>query len=147
MLILKIAGLIAVFSVPCVYGLYMSYSVKKRSAKLKLIVISFAKLSEYIRIEKTEKQQLFKRCFDASILNVDFSFNGEYLLKEDISLLNEFLNDFGVGDRKNEYNRTCAYIKLFERLSEKAEQETEKLCRLYSSLGALTGLSLCIFLI
>ena len=108
---------------------------------------ALAKLSEYIRIENTEKNRLFKRCFDTSLLNADLSFNGEYLLKEDIRLLNEFINNFGMGDRKNEYERTAVYIKLFERLSEKADFETEKLCKLYYSLGVLTGLSLCIFLI
>ena len=147
MIIFKIIGLFAVFCVPCIFGLYKSYSLKKRSVKLKNLVISLAKLSEYIRIEKTEKNRLFKRCFDSSLLNKDLSINGEYLLKEDSALLNEFLNNFGVGDRKNEYERTCVYIKLFERLAEKAELETEKLCKLYSSLGVLTGLSICIFLI
>ncbi len=147
MIIFKIVGLFAVFSVPCIYGFYKSYSVKKRCIKLKKLVVSLAKISEYIRIEKYEKNRLFKRCFDASLLNADLEFNCEYLLKEDISLLNEFLDNFGAGDRKNEYERTCVYINLFERLSEKAEFETEKLSRLYSSLGVLTGLSLCIFLI
>lgn len=147
MIIFKILGLFAVFSVPCIYGLYKSYSVKKRSVKLKNIIISLAKLSEYIRIEKTEKSRLFKRCFDASLLNTDLSPNVEHLLKEDISILNEFLSKFGAGDRKNEYERTAVYIKLFEKLSQKAESETEKLCKLYSSLGVLTGLSICIFLI
>lgn len=147
MVIFKIAGLIAVFSVPCICGLVKAFSVKRRSAKLRALVLSFTALSEYIRIEKAEKQQLFKRCFDNSLLNKDLSFNEEYLLKEDIRLLNEFSKDFGASDRKNEYERTCVYIKLFEKLSDKAEYETEKLCRLYSSLGILTGLSLCIFLI
>ncbi|MBR4973495.1 MAG: hypothetical protein IKY45_03420 [Clostridia bacterium] len=147
MIIFKVLGLLAVFSVPSVFGLYKSFSLKKRSIKLKSLVMSLAKLSEYIRIEKTEKTGLFKRCFDASLINTDLSFNSEYLLKEDITLLNEFLNDFGLCDRKGEYERTCTYIKLFGRLLEKAECENEKLCKLYSLLGVLTGLSLCIFLI
>lgn len=147
MQIIKFMGLLIVFFVPTVYGSLKSFGIAKRSEKLKEYVMVISNLCECIKVENIPKNRLLKRCFGITLLNEDLSLNTEFLGDEDINLLCEFLTDFGKRDKNSEYERTKNYILRLKQNCDKANEEKEKLCKLYSSLGILCGLSLCIFLI
>ena len=147
MQIIKLIGLLIVFFVPTVYGFLKSYVVAKRSEKLKKYIMSLGELSGCIKIENIAKSRLFKRYFSRELINEDLSLNTDFLKEEDINVLNEFLLNFGKRDKNFEYERTKSYISRLNQNCDKANEEKEKLCKLYSSLGVLCGLSVCIFLI
>lgn len=147
MQIIKLTGLTIVFFVPTTYGFLKSFGVAKRSEKLKKYVMIISELCEYIKIENIPKNRLLKRCFGSTLLNEDLTLNTDFLRNEDITLLCEFLTGFGKRDKNSEYERTKNYILRLKQNCDKANEEKEKLCKLYSSLGFLCGLSLLIFLI
>lgn len=147
MQIIKITGLLIVFFVPAIYGFLKSFGVAKRSEKLKEYIMVISELCECIKVEKIPKNRLLMKCFGSKLLNDDLSLNSEFLKNEDINLLSEFLNGFGKRDKNSEYERTKNYILRLRQNCEKSNEEKEKLCKLYSSLGVLCGLSLLIFLI
>lgn len=146
MVLLKITGLIIAFSVPSLLGFLKAFNVAKRSEKLGKIYVSVCDLCECIRTENTPKEKLLKKCF-GGLINVNLTVNTEYLKNEDISFLNEFLISFGRKDKVSEYERARLYISRLEGIIENANKEKERLCKLYSSVGVLSGLALCIFLI
>lgn len=147
MQIIKITGLLIVFFVPTVYGFLKSFGVAKRSEKLKEYVMAISELCECIKVENIPKNRLLRRCFGRELLNEDLTLNHFFLKDEDINLLCEFLKGFGKRDKNSEYERTKNYILRLKQNCDKANEEKEKLCKLYSSLGILCGLSLLIFLI
>lgn len=147
MLIFKGIGLIIAFCVPSVYGFLKAYGVSKRNAKLKRFFLSISEISECIRIENTPKNALFSKHFGKELLNENYTLNTEFLKNEDITLLNEFFIGFGLKDKNSEYERTKLYLDRIKTVCENAREEKEQLCKLYSSLGVLSGLGLCIFLI
>ncbi len=147
MLIFKVLGLIIAFSVPSLYGFSKAYSVRKRYTKLKSFITSMRELSEYVKIGNCERKLLFSRCFSGELLIGETCVNNEFLATEDIVLLEEFLIGFGLKDKISEYERTVFYLNRLEIHIKNVKEERDKLCKLYSSLGVLLGLSLCIFLI
>lgn len=147
MLLFKILGLLISFFVPTLYGFAKAYSVGRRYTKLKLFGDGMREISEYIKIEKTERKALFTKCFNDEIILQTAEINEEHLKAEDIIFLKEFMTGFGQKDKTSEYERTLFYLKRFETIIQNAKEEKEKLCKLYSSLGVLFGICLCIFLI
>lgn len=147
MTVFKIIGLLISFCVPSLYGFLKAYIVAKRSQKLQKFVVAFCELSEYVRIENAEKKRLFSKCFDRELMGEDFCLNTEFLKAEDITLIEEFVNGFGAKDKNSEYERTKFYIGRLQTNTHNAQSDKEKLCKLYSTLGVLFGISLCIFLI
>ena len=69
-----------------------------------------------------------------------------FLKEEDTALLKELFNGIGFVDRESEIKRISFYKTLFEKQLQGAEQSANEQCKLYNSLGVLTGISICIFL-
>ena len=67
------------------------------------------------------------------------------LNEEDSALLNEFLKGLGMSDSQSEYNRAIGYSSLFENKFKEAQKDSKSLCKLYKSLGVLSGIFICIF--
>ena len=147
MQIIRITGLVIIFLVPTVYGFFKAFCVAKRSEKLINFVMAISDLCECIKIENIPKNRILRRCFSSAFLNEDLTLNTDYLKNEDINLLSEFLTGFGKRDKNSEYERTKNYILRLKQNCDKANEEKDKLCKLYSSLGVLCGFSLLIFLI
>ena len=148
-MLIKLTGLLIIFAACCFGGMYKSLKLKKRAEKLFLFAKALDDMAERIKAQAAEVSVLIKACFKAEEVFINggkISFNNCFLEKEDINLLNEFFDDFGVRDKDGEYERTKFYAALLQKQYELSEVKCNKLCRLYNSLGVLSGLFICIFL-
>ncbi len=144
----KILGVITVLSACSLAGFLKSFGLKKRHKKLLAIYRSMSDLRERIRMGGGEIERLVYLCFEedtASISEGKAIINAMYLKKADVEILEEFFRDLGMSDSDSEYERTGLYMSLILKISDEAEKKCGELCRLYSSLGILCGLFICIF--
>ena len=144
----KISGVITVFTVCSMAGFLKSFGLKKRHKKLLAIYRSMSDLRERIRMGGGEIERLVYLCFEedtASISEGKAIINAMYLKKADVEILEEFFRDLGMSDSDSEYERTGLYMSIILKISDEAEKKCGELCRLYSSLGILCGLFICIF--
>jgi len=149
-LLFKFSGLLIIFSVCNFSGMYKSLLLRKRAEKLSYITRAVDDMAERIRSQACEVKKLISTCFENStvyITNGKIEFNSNFLEKSDIDLLEEFFADFGMRDVNGEYERARFYKKLLQKQYEQAENKCGTLCRLYNSLGVLSGIFLCIFLL
>ena len=148
-MIFKFLGLSAVLFVCSAFGFVKALSIKKRTEQLNGIFRSITILAEHIKADGREITVLLPLCFTDNFIHINgqsIDFDKTYLEKEDICLLNEFFENLGFEDRGTEYERTTLYASLFHTKAQEAETKAQGLCRLYSSLGVLVGVFLCIFL-
>lgn len=148
MLTLKILGLLTIFSVSSILGFLKSSVLYNRSQKLLDFLKGMDFLAERIKMNSGEISELLKISFKEGLLTKtdnEISVNSDYLKKEDISPINEFLNNLGMGDIKSEYERIKAYKTIIKLQYETARNDCLNLCKLYKTLGVLTGVFLCIF--
>lgn len=146
----KFLGLLFVFLSCASVGFLKSYLLRKRKDKLTALSRSIAQLAEYIKADGGEINQLAKICFeeeDIEIQNGIPTLNKSFLEKEDISVIEEFLSEFGLRDTLGEYRRTKLYASLTDKQREASAKKCAELCRLYNTLGVLSGVILCIFFI
>ena len=144
----KISGVITVFTVCSMAGFLKSFGLKKRHKKLLAIYRSMSDLRERIRMGGGEIERLVYLCFEedtASISEGKAIINTMYLEKADVEILEDFFRDLGMSDSDSEYERTGLYMSIILKISDEAEKKCGELCRLYSSLGILCGLFICIF--
>lgn len=143
MMILKIAGLTFILLSCSAVGLIKADTLKKRSRKLKKICVSLEKLYQLVINSSLESAELINLSFG----EVEIKDNITYLKPEDTELLNRFLGEFGMGDREKECRNISLYKTIFEKQLSEAEENSNRLYKLYNSLGFLTGLVICIFLV
>ncbi len=139
-----------IFSACSFGGMYKSALLKRRTEKLLHITRAVDDMSERIRAQAIEAEKLVNICFEKHtvfIVDGQIKFNKNFLKKDDINLLEEFFDNFGMQDINGEYDRTKFYVNLLYKQYEQAMGESAKLCRLYNSLGILGGIFLCIFLL
>lgn len=150
MLLLKFGGLFLIFAASSLFGVYKAFTLKKRGDKLQSICFSLSKLAELVRNGAGELQKILELSFQKEILIFE---NGKpiiscsFLLKDDVQLAESFLGEIGMLNSESEYKRVILYKTLFEQKATEAMQRSQTLSRLYTSLGVLIGLSICIFLV
>ncbi len=150
MLLFKALGLVTLFFACSAQGFLKAQSLKKRAEKLALAEKGLSQTAEFIRGEGCEKERLVSRCFTEEMVIIGSQgvvVNGAFFEGEDILLMEEFFSGFGMGDVEGEYNRTRLYTQLIKKQKEQAQENAQRLCRLYRSLGVLSGIFLCIFLV
>lgn len=149
-LLFKFSGLFLIFCVCSLFGFTKSINLKKRAEKLSGISHSVNRLAGVILAEKWETAKMIEFSFSPENVCIE---NGlpklktAFLEKEDIALMNEFLQNLGNQDSVNEHKRTLSYAELLEKQSAEAEKKFSSLGRLYSSSGVLCGILICIFFI
>ena len=84
---------------------------------------------------------------DITVSGGEIRINPEYLLKEDIEILENFFKSFGLSNTENEINNIGIAVKLTEIQYDKAALAAKKNAPLFKTLGICAGLALCIFLI
>lgn len=150
MLLLKLGGLFLIFATSALLGVCKAIALKKRGDVLQSICFSLYKLAEFVRNGTGELQEILERSFQEEIL----TFKGgkpviicSYLEKDDVQLAENFFGEIGMTDSESEYKRIFLYKTLFEQKAQEAVQRAQTLSKLYTSLGILIGLSICIFLV
>lgn len=149
-MLFKILGLFTVFAVCSTGGLYKAALLKNRTQRLLVFVKAIDDMAQRIKTQGYEADTLLSVCFENPIAytkNGNIEFSKEFLEKEDIELLNEFFSGFGMRDIEGEYERTLLYVELLRKNCSDAESQCSKLGRLYSTLGVLVGIFVCIFLL
>ena len=141
--IVKTAGLMFILLSCSAVGLFKADTLKKRSRKLKEICVSLEKLYQLVENSALESAELITLSFGVT----NPKDNTAYLKPEDTELLIRFLGEFGMGDREKECRNISLYKTLFEKQFGEAEDNSNRLYKLYNSLGFLTGLMICIFLV
>ncbi len=147
---LKILGLIFVLFSCTALGFYKSYKLSCRCKKLKEICLSLEKLAQLINSSTGELNRLLALSFRTDLLliaNDKPCFDTSFLQKNDTDILNTLFGEMGISQRENEYKRVVLYKTMLEKQSVSAEADVNKLSRLYNSVGFLSGLVICIFLI
>lgn len=148
MLLFKLAGLIILFLICATLGFSKAGNIKKRAKKLNCYYRAAESLALRIRTENKETEKILTLCFkteEVFFKNGKINYNKSNLTASDTDLLNEFFEGFGQRSREDEYERTCLFVNLIKKQYEKAAAEEEKLCKLYSTVGILCGVFVCIF--
>ncbi len=147
---IKILGLLLILTATTLFGFYKSNSLIIRSKKLGKITHSLGKLAQLVRCGSGELENVLLYSFSSDILtykNGEVKIFNQYLLKEDLKIFDNFFLEIGMNDRESEYKKIMLYKALFEKQLKAAEDNVSRLSKLYNSLGFLTGVSICIFLI
>ena len=142
MMILKTAGLTFILLSCSAVGLIKADALKKRSHRLESICLSLEKLYQLVENSSLESAELIELSFGEIFIGITAC-----LKPADTELINRFLNEFGMGDREKECRNISLYKTLFEKQFGEAEDCSNRLYKLYNSLGFLTGLLICIFLV
>lgn len=143
MMILKTAGLMFILLSCSAVGLIKADALKKRRHKLESICLSLEKLYQLVENSPLESAELINLSFGVTNPRE----NTAYLKPEDTEILNRFLGEFGMGDREKECRNISLYKTIFEKQLQVADENSNRLYKLYNSLGFLTGLVICIFLV
>ena len=143
MMILKTAGLMFILLSCSALGLIKADALKKRGHKLESICLSLEKLYQLVENSPLESDELIVLSFGVTNPRE----NTAYLKPEDTEILNRFLGEFCMGDREKECRNISLYKTIFEKQLQVADENSNRLYKLYNSLGFLTGLVICIFLV
>lgn len=150
MSLIKIFGLCLIFFSCSFFGFYKSNLLVKRTRKLNELCISLEKLCSLLKFGTNELDSIIPKAFkDEMLYNSEkgLIFDKSYLLKEDSEILERFIKDIGMGDLETELNRISLYKSLLEKQGSGAEEDYKRLFKLYNSVGVLSGLAICIFLV
>lgn len=148
MWLFKIAGLVLIFIAFSFLGFFKTVSLKKRAKKLKEIYRSMSVLREKIRTNQGEIVNLVKKSFPNNAVEIKdekITAKSNEFLEEDKKLIDEFFSDVGMSDSIGEYERIGIYMSLILKKCEEADNKYLELGRLYSGIGVLSGIFICIF--
>ena len=144
----KVLGLLMIFCASTLAGFLKSMHLRKRYKTLCEIYRSMSDLKERIRLGSGEIGRLIRLSFDGGTVDYSvgvFKINSPWLESGDITLLNDFLKDIGMSDAESECERTELYMNMLNKKCSEAEKKCGELCKLYSTLGILCGIFICIF--
>lgn len=151
MLYIKIFGIILIVFSFGSYGFIAASRLQKRSLILREIYSKTDALKERIRSGAGELSQLLKICFEGcSSLKIEGSrvtVSKDFLLDEDIKILEDFFRELGSLDAPGEYSRICVFQNLINAQYKKATDESAKKSRLIKTAGISIGLALGILVI
>lgn len=150
MAISKVIGLLCLLSCFTGFGFLKAYELKARKTALEKFLKGIKTLSGSVLLCKNGIAPLFADCFPANsvfITNEKPQFCGKGLSTQDVSLLTEFFEGFGKTSALEESKRCEFYALLLEKNLQEAVDTYGKLFSLYRSLGFLSGLFVCIFLL
>lgn len=140
-LLFKIIGFALIIATTTAIGFLKANELNMRYKKLLNIKKGICQLKEHIRLHSGEIDRLILQCFD------EFPINVAHLEKSDIEITDDFFKNIGMTDTKSEYERCELYINLLNNKIEDARIRHHELNRLYKSIGIMSGISVCIFLL
>ncbi len=150
MWLFKILGLAAVFFVCSAWGFLKAEDMKQRERKLNQLLKSFSHMQELVRMGGYELEELCKLCFEPNLIienNGCAGLKTERLAADDVKLIDDFFEGFGLGDAKAECERIKLFITLLGQHRDNAAELYETRGRLYRSVGVMGGLIICIFFV
>ena len=140
-LLFKVLGFILIIFTTASIGFLKSAGLCNRYKKLQSIQKGISELKERIRMGGGEIDRLLTSSFH------EYPINYTFLEKGDIEILDDFFSNVGLSDTKTEYERCEIYINLLKNKIEEANEKYRETARLYKSIGFLSGVFICIFLL
>lgn len=140
-LLFKFIGLILIITVCASAGFLKANKLKLRAEKLASLQKGVIRLKELIRLGCGEIDQLVAQSFK------EYPLDYSYLEMADCEITEGLIKEIGILDSISAYNRCEICITLLDNLKVEAEQNYHELGKLYKSIGALSGIFICILLI
>lgn len=146
---LKMIGILIIIAVLTLSGFKATIKLKERARKLGLFIRLINEIEDNVRL-KTEIGEIFKGSLAKELLNYEnfcVEIKKDYLLAEEIKLLEDFFQKVGFGDVKTGTELCKQYKDLLGKKEKEAEQESLQKAKLYSILGFFSGLFVAVLLI
>ncbi len=150
MAVIKAIGLLLIFISAAFLGVFFSIRVRKRVKKIEGLCDAVKSLAADIKIGSYSRETLILKRFKENTVYISGgkpTVDRTYLKGEEADILADFLSELGQRDRLFEYERAAAFSNRLEEIFKKASAESDKICRLYCSMGTLIGIMLCILFI
>ena len=149
--ILKIIGLILVFSVCTAYGFMKSSSLKKREKYLETLINCVEELRQSIRFNGASKEKLINKVFICRNLllinNKNIVFPENSCDDETQKILCDFLTSFGTEDIESELKRAELCKLSLERRYLNLQKTSFALAKIYRTMGLSVGAVICLLFI
>ena len=147
--IFKFSGLILITLTGTLIGFSVASKKRDYEALLFAILLSLKELKQKIRIKSGELSTLIPLCFDKSCVSVKA---GKFVIStvfspEDKNKLTELFSSLGMADSESESKKCDTYIAFFEERYNYISNKNREECKLYRTLGFLSGVFLSIFLL
>lgn len=147
MFYIKFLGLVLIFLFCSMIGFSKAMSLRKRKERLETLIKCMTTLLEYVKIGNSERSCLIEKAFGNEFSLEIGSVKEESLNQEDNAIFSEFFESFGKSEKQAEVEKINLYLNFLRENLKAAQEDSEKLSRLYSRSGVLIGLVVCIFLI
>ena len=151
MVYIKIFGIILIVLACGTYGFLQAEKIQKRALYLREIYAKFDNLKERMRGGAGELSQLLLVCFDGcpslKIEGSEVTVLKDFLLFEDVEILEDFFSCIGCLDAEGEYSRICVFQGLINTQYKAACEEAGKKSRLIRTAGVSVGAALGILLL
>ncbi len=146
---LKGLGLIIIVAVCTGIGFYMSSNLRERQKRLGAVCIFIEEISDRIRAGE-ELSRIIERYGAAAGIYVDgygTRIARDGLNAQDISVLEEFFSNLGMGDTDSQLKRCEVYKELHKKQETTAREQVNAKSGLYGKLGFFMGLFVSVLLI
>lgn len=146
---LKALGLLLLLGVCTLGGLCFSARLRARQRRLTALCILTEELSDGIRTGQGLKELIGENGEAAGVTFEDFRIriSPEGLQKEDVTLLESFFSQLGMGDADSQIKRCETYLPLLKRQEAAAAEQVRLKAPLYGRLGFFAGLFLAVMFI
>ncbi len=136
-LMFKILGFLIIITVCASIGFLKSGELKLRYKKLCLLCEGVLSLKERIRLSGGELKRLLCECFSYPL---DYS----ELYKSDCEIIDSLFAEISLLDREGACKRCDLALELLKQKQAEAKERYLQLGKLYKSIGALSGIFICI---
>ena len=136
-LMFKLSGFLLIIAVCTAIGFIKSGELHLRCKKLTALKKNVLEFKERLRLSYGELDRLKEKCFENPI-----DYSGLY--NSDCEILNSMFCEIGLLDRNAAYNRCELTVELLQKQYLEAESKYKELGKLYKSIGALSGIFICI---
>jgi len=140
--ILRITGCFLIIICTTFFGIIKAGSLKKRVASINGIILCLEKISQYIKLENYDKEQILQKALPEDFCLSEYGVYADKkacITAEDEGIINEFFSELGMWDGEYELKRCASYKNILKKQLEKAEKEETEKYKLFSVGGFLFG--------
>ena len=140
-LLFKLTGLIFIITACASVGFLKANNLKIRADKLLSLHKGVTRLKELIRLGGGEIEQLIAQSFE------EYPIDYGHLEMADCEITEGLIREIGMLDSNSAYTRCEICLTMLQERQTEAEKKYRELGKLYKSIGALSGIFICILFI
>lgn len=144
---IRILGFVMLITACTLCGCSASASLKRHTSLLESAVSMLEYISELLRYSRANVSDIKKKLTGSKysiFLSEDIRI---YLDNDETAALNEFFSSLGQSDLEGQQAMILQYLAFFRSKADEARDKEKRLCKLYSSLGFISGAFLTVILI